>query len=172
MVALYFAVEKSLSWREPKPDGNEIVVWALNVREAKKLIIPGSPQYQDMRDKVLGYVILPGRRAAHSFLHAQDGLFTWAHGWEPFFLKHGRFPTLEEVAIDRAGKQLVTLFRKIAMPAKLAPDILRRLQSYRLTRYHLMPTLDNIAYVMRNVEPRLPPHKDLYIPASHPHNGK
>jgi hypothetical protein len=69
-----------------------------------------------------------------------------------YFLRHGEWPTLEQV-IDawrnsHGGTFKPILIRK-ALPTSEATELLRLLARYEITPHHLMPTLDTAAAAFR-----------------------
>lgn len=169
--ALYFALEQNLSARPPR---HNFAVWALNVRYLACLetIYRGRT---DQWDK-LGVFHMYAQRANHGFLRAQDGLFTWIHGWEKPYLKGLTFPDLPqalralhavasetECGVQFKGEPLLRLLRA---PARLTVELLQLLELRKVNRAHMMPTLDNIAVTIR-MEAMLPTSPS-WIPASYP----
>jgi hypothetical protein len=121
------------------------------------------------RSQHLGVCALPGRRAGHSFLQAQSGLFTWAHGWERAFLESGMLPTLEDALRAAADKEAwpdVPLLEEIKVPSSCAEQLLSRLQKHGISKARLKPTLDNVTETMK-LEALMKLSKDR-IPATYP----
>jgi hypothetical protein len=134
LFAVHFAAEHAegvLSKSE------SVAVWALNrswwVKTQPPLAANGP----------LGINFMTCRRSRHSFLHAQDGLFTWISHWEPFYLSHGTFPSIQSVLDQLCPSEPV--LRKLTLPVSQLNELRRKLFRRRISRAHLMPTFDNIA---------------------------
>lgn len=169
--SLFFAAEGNL--KKPLPQ-TSFAVWALNVRYLACLETVYRGDY-DQWDK-LGVFHMYAQKAGHGFLQAQDGLFTWIHGWEKPYLKSLEFPDLPQAlkalhAVGNAtgcGKQFEgePILRKLTAPARLVPELLRLLELQQITKCRLMPTLDNIAETLR-MEAMLPATPQ-WIPEAQP----
>lgn len=118
LIAAFFAASEA----RPDSPGN-IVVWALNQHEAFKKPFECSA-YTVPRSQV-------------GFLHAQQGLFTYGPSANGFFAMNGRWPCLEEMVPKSA-------LRRLALPKTECPKLLRLLWAERISKAHLMPTLDNV----------------------------
>lgn len=161
LIALYFAAS---SYLRVSPTASEFVVWALNVRQLPPLNrydnhVHGSPS-------PLQLAVLPGRRAGHSYLHAQDGLFTWVFGWEHFLLEVGRLPNHRDALLRTKlakPKGEPAVLEKIVIGVEHARDVVRRLTRHRISKHHLMPTLDNVTETMK-LESVLPVDAKGYTP--------
>lgn len=160
LTGLFFALERNLV--RPAPKGN-FTVWALNVRYLACLerIYKGRPEQWDK----LGMFHMYAQRAGHGFLRAQEGLFTWIHGWEKPYLQSLKFPDVQQALVElhRVGRDTECarkfsgepILRRLTAPARLAPELLRVLALHRVTKCRLMPTLDNIAETLA-MEARIP----------------
>lgn len=178
LTALFFAAEKNVQPAEQcRKPVKQFAVWALNVRYLSYLerIYRGKP---DQWDK-LGVFHMNAQRAGHGFLKAQEGLFTWVHGWEKPFLKTLRFPTLPRALLElhTVGANLddpayrdhfikQPILRKLSIPAAEANEVLRQLQLRGVTRCRLMPTLDNIVETLR-LESKIPIPEN-WVPGAEP----
>jgi hypothetical protein len=132
VVAAFFAAEGVEDLRAKGKDPAAIAVWALDTRAqslALDLKIQTVPRYQ------------------FSFLHAQDGLFTWDHSGDAYFFDHGEWPRLEEMLEPKPFE--VPPVRMVTLPADEADKVLRLLWVDRVSRAHLMPTHDNITAALK-----------------------
>ncbi len=130
LAAAFFAADAA----RDEPDDSAISVYALNLR----VVESGS---------LIEKLLVP--RHVSAFMHAQAALLTWCRGGEAFFVKHGRWPTYEEVLrSDRmraflAGHEGPVLV-KHTLPRRETDELLRLLLIERVSRAHLMPTYDNV----------------------------
>lgn len=119
-----------------------IAVWALNTRIFAR--------YSDWCVSVFD-----GDRYSNSFLRAQSGRFTQMQYPAGFFLKHGRWPHIEEwIAADwahpengarRPYSEPVAALKKILLQPSEVPALRRLLHREGVNRARVMPTLDNVA---------------------------
>ena len=138
--AAFFAAERATL------STSDLVVWALH-KDACAL--------RDLRHRDALLFVQPHldlvtpRRFNHTFLHAQDGAFTWIIGAEGFYLREGKWPTVEEIVTRDAeklrGQGIPSPLKRITLPRETASELLRLLWKERVSRAHLMPTYDNIA---------------------------
>ena len=134
LVAAYFGAS-----REDGAQAEEsVVVWALHRKVLNQKIDFDGGYFCALRE-------LTCRHHAHSFLHAQDGLFLWIQYAGLFYLVKKKWPTLEEIVsqvhLKVGGPKPI---RKISLPASEANALLDLLWAWRISRAHLMPTYDNI----------------------------
>lgn len=81
-------------------------------------------------------------RHRNNFLRQQKGLFTYIPSANSYFNRKGHFPSIEDIIIEENSIGL----RKYTLPFSEADHLLRVLFDYDITKYHLMPSLDNIAH--------------------------
>ncbi len=81
-------------------------------------------------------------RSQIGFLHSQEGLFTYPVGGDGYFLLNGTWPALPNTLPEGA-------LRCLTLPKSQAPDLRKLLWAERISRAHLMPTLDNVASTIR-----------------------
>lgn len=74
-----------------------------------------------------------------TFLHAQDGLFTWDRNMVDGYYSKRCWQGIEDVP------QGNIVLRKLTLPAIEAGTLLELLWAMRISKAHLMPTLDNVA---------------------------
>ncbi len=134
LVALFFAASDYLT--HGHLGSENIVVWALNKSEL-----------EDDIDELSPVRIVRTFRESNGFLRAQQGLFTVAAAGDKFYLGNGRWPTLDELIIDRCDGPKVDLI-KHEIPKSIAPELLRVLWRRGISSAHLMPTLQNAATAM------------------------
>ena len=123
-VAAFFATGKMNSERT-----DDIVVWAADRRELN-------------RSSDCQVFMVP--RSQIGFLHAQEGLFTWFPRAGARFVKTGIWPCMED-SIARVG------LRKLTLAKSEVPELRRLLWSERISKAHLMPTLDNVTNALHDV---------------------
>lgn len=118
LVAAFFASEG----KDQSDDGN-LAVWALNQQQLK---------FSPCRDFTVP-------RSQIGFLHAQEGLFTYIVGPAAIdaYKRTRQWPDLE--AILRPG-----LLRLLTLPKSEGHELRRLLHAERVSKAHLMPTLDNV----------------------------
>ncbi len=88
----------------------------------------------------------------NNFLRLQKGLFTLTPKANSYFIEHGRWPSLEDIISKEANGAL----KKYTLPSTQADDVLKILFNYDITKYHLMPTLDNIAQSQNYIKKLFP----------------
>lgn len=140
-VAAFFAAERAGS------TNSRLAVWALHTDACglrdRHSTVASSAHLQ----------LLVPPRFNHSYLHAQDGVFTWVIGAERYHLDEGSWPSVEVVVarnVSRlAGQGVQQPLRCLTLPTTAAQDLLRLLWKERISRAHLMPTYDNIAEAVR-----------------------
>lgn len=176
LTGLYFAAEKNL---KPTAARSKFAVWALNVRYLACLerTYKGSSASWDK----LGMFHMNAQKAGHGFLQAQNGLFTWIHGWEKMFLRTLEFPDVQQAirashrVVSEAGRPDKHCFdefkdepilRQLVVPATQGREVLRLLQLQGVTRCHLMPTLDNVKETLRMES--LIPIPENWVPPAEP----
>lgn len=81
--------------------------------------------------------LIKAPRHENSHMKNQEGIFTSIKDANSFYLRNSRWPSFEEVSSNKC------LICKVRLPAILADDLLRNLFDLNITRYSLMPTLDN-----------------------------
>jgi hypothetical protein len=134
MIAAHFA-------SEGENHGAELAVWAFNTEFLGK-----APERQLERTIIL----FQCPRHEHSFLHAQAGLFTWSE-WTEFsnhLLSFGYWPSMIDLIAHDAIKRTDGVFRKVTLPTSELGELRHILRRERLSRAHLMPTLDNVAVTL------------------------
>ena len=116
LIAAFFAIENL------EIDGQKnVAVWALDTRalNASHLL-----EYRVPRSQI-------------EFLHAQSGLFTFHNLSDQHLISTGTWPSLEQ-AFDSET------LKKITLPVTEAAKLRRLLYVERVSRAHLMPTLDSV----------------------------
>lgn len=122
LVAAYFAVENA----DPR-DGSNVAVWALDTRRLG----------QECNVKTF---TIP--KSEISFLNAQEGLFTYIEDAGDHYVRTGAWPLIEEALPHRT-------LRKMILPSREAPELIRLLWLERVSRAHLMPTHDSVATTLK-----------------------
>ena len=113
----------------PDPDADDcLVVYAL---------------HKTMLTQHIKLVEVPA--SENDFLRAQAGLFTFDAKGDALFVQHGDYPSLEESVSYLDPPTNIVQPQKLMLPITQAPELLRLLWLERVTRAHLMPTLDHVA---------------------------
>lgn len=81
----------------------------------------------------------------NDFLRAQAGLFTFDAKGDALFVQKGDYPSLEDSVGYLDPPSNIVQPKKFILPITQAPELLRLLWLERVTRAHLMPTLDHVA---------------------------
>ena len=128
LMAAFFATEAV------SEAGGQVAVWAIR-RDAVKR--------SRLREYQIPRHLLP-------FLHAQAGCFVWDPDANADFAFNGKWPSQADVIEARhAGHGGPFPPRpwgyKIVLPREQAPQVAKLLWRERISRAHLMPTLDNVA---------------------------
>jgi hypothetical protein len=122
LIAAFFAADGA-----PTEAKGNLVVWALDRRR-----LAGSRCHEFRVERNL-----------IGFLHAQEGLFTYTGMADYEFLEKGAWPSLQSIIPDG--------LRRLTLPKSEAHNLLRLLWAERISRAHLMPTLDNVAHALHSV---------------------
>ncbi|NOT08067.1 MAG: FRG domain-containing protein [Gemmatimonadales bacterium] len=101
--------------------------------------------------------ILSSNRAANTHLRSQSGVFTLTPRANSFFLKHLRWPSLEDILLDESTH---VRLGKATLPATEADQLLRLMFKYDVTRHHLFPTLENAAKAFEYAKALWPPDSE------------
>jgi FRG domain len=115
MIAAFFAADE-------ENESDVIAVWALNPKG-----LAGSE-----------YRMFKPERSGLGYLHAQKGLFTYHWSGDFVYARTGKWPRMEQ---DVETEYL----RKLTLSRNQVPELQKLLWAERITRAHLMPTLDNIS---------------------------
>ena len=143
LVAAFFAAEDALNLHRKNETPKELAIWALN---------------RDVRRKGVECLrVLTPPRYHLSFLHAQEGLFTWHEYGDYFYLQNGLWPNVEEKfrqELSRWTKKARQPIgdppvRKMLLPFDEADSLLQLLWRERVSRAHLMPTHDNVTAALK-----------------------
>jgi hypothetical protein len=114
--------------------GLDMAVWAINIDAISNTNV--APLYL--------------RRHQFSFLHAQDGLFLFSYKAPLDSMRLGRWPALEETILGSVrGSPSGPIVRKVTLVSSERDRLLQKLWAERISRAHLMPTLDNVSSALR-----------------------
>lgn len=116
LVAAFFAADNAGSGKS-----GAIAVWA-----AHRVRLAGSAGRE-----------LAVARSEIGYLHAQEGIFTYMEFADRHFLMNAQWPRLNETVLPG------TLW-KMTLPVSEALELSRLLWAERISKAHLMPTLDNV----------------------------
>jgi len=133
LIAAYFAAEKAS-------------VLAGNDRKDTEFAIFGFGT--QLLEKVKSITLVSPPRAKNSFLRAQRGVFTVINNANQFFLKNGRWPSLEDaVSAERDPRIHYTKppLIRFSLPATEADQLLRLLYRLDVSKLTLMPSLNHAA---------------------------
>jgi len=125
VVALSFAAEDAIEGVHDR-----FAVWAANPK------IVGFPR---------AIQVLQAVRAPNSYVRAQDGVFMWYPKAEADYFDSGVWPGFESIQPSDHEQTTGPVWWKITAPTAIATEVLDRLAWERITRAHLMPSLDNVA---------------------------
>jgi hypothetical protein len=124
LVACYFAALGASIFSNAKAeDGQEIAIAFMN---SSLLNDEDSPAQ-----------LVKAPRFENSHLLQQEGVFTSIGSANDFFLKNGRWPSIDELSSPKFQ------IHRVRLSATMANDLLRELFDLNITRHSLMPTLDN-----------------------------
>lgn len=133
LVAAYFAAEKASALTENNREETEFVVIGL-----------GMPLLQKVRS--IRAISVP--RANNSFLRAQRGIFTIINNANQFFLKNGRWPSIEDIVSAERDSRTIYIRHpliRFSLPATEADQLLRLLYRLDVSKLTLMPSLNHAA---------------------------
>lgn len=133
LVAAYFAAEKASALAGSDREDAEFVVIGLGTQ---------------LLSKVKSIRSISAPRANNSFLRAQRGVFTLIINANQFFIKNGRWPSIEDaVNAERDPRTLYIRHPLIrfSLPASEADQLLRLLYRLDVSRLTLMPSLNQAA---------------------------
>jgi hypothetical protein len=125
LVACYFAAYGASTFVTEKPKEDQEI--SITYMESAPLNEQGSPVQ-----------LIKAPRYENSHLLQQKGIFTSISRVNEFYIKHRRWPTLEDFSSDLQ-------MSRVRLKASQADDLLRELFDLDITRLSLMPTLDNAA---------------------------
>ncbi|MHC4878321.1 MAG: FRG domain-containing protein [Planctomycetota bacterium] len=120
--AAFFAAEHA------EEGSRELAVWALNLRYLALNNIPIRP------------FAVP--RSTIGYLHAQEGLFTYAENADLHFSTSGEWPSVEKLC----SSALI----KLTLPWSEANELRRLLYAEGVNRAALMPTYDNVVKMLKS----------------------
>jgi len=90
-------------------------------------------------------------RGQNQFLQAQEGVFLVDVTADKFYIENGRYPDLMRSIFELSEHPVETYQPyKFIVPASQARELLRLLFLERVTKAHLMPTLDNVAQTIKD----------------------
>ena len=129
LIACFFAAYEasSLISDENRVNSADIAIFCFNIRHLSR------------SNKI---VQVEAARHRNNFLRQQKGLFTYIPKANSYLIKNGSWPSLEDIISEENSGYL----KKLILPSSQADELLRILFDYDITKYHLMPTLDNIAH--------------------------
>lgn len=92
---------------------------------------------------------ITARQSENEFLRAQEGLFIVDTEADLHYIETGRYPHLAESVWGIGGIHMES-FRpfKFVLPVSEAYELIRLLHLERVTKAHLMPSLDNVAHTI------------------------
>jgi len=133
LVAAYFAASDAAEREDHAPDAH-FVIYAIH--------------RTSLRNRVLDIQV---PLSDNEFLRAQEGLFLVDVDAEAHYIRTGEYPHLIESMFD-LGSAVNPKYKpvKFLVPYKVAPELLRLLFLERITKAHLMPTLDNVAQTIKD----------------------
>jgi len=141
LIGLYFACEDVMDHERFIDPAARSCVWAVDSR-----------RYEQSRQ---AFFRLDVPRHKSQYIAAQCGVFGWASfigpsqlPWSPDHYWH----LFHQQLFPKAWKEGLPTdppIRKISFPANLAPELLHMLAAERVTRAHIMPTLDNVVETMK-----------------------
>jgi len=125
---------------------NQLCVWALNRAsfEITPSITNGRIKFHDVP------------ASSGDYLRVQGGLFSETMGADSYFEEHGSWPDILSYleSADTQPEAVPPVMRKVTLPVDQADRLLVMLEREKVTRSHLMPSLDNIATeVLERFEP-------------------
>lgn len=131
--ALFFAAHGAWKNRSEWKADSAIAVWVLNYKEM---------EFEDVEISRIQMLYAP--YANNSFLRSQAGLFTYDKDANALAVANNRWQTQDEVinSLLRFDKQ--HLFKKLILPVSEVKPLLLALYKMKISKVHLMPTLDNV----------------------------
>lgn len=85
-----------------------------------------------------------------SYIYSQKAVFTLDRMADRYFLEHDKWPTFQE-SLSPVHPSTLTppWLLKFTLPASQAGELLRLLWAEQISRFYLMPTLDNVAISLK-----------------------
>lgn len=147
MLAAFFAATPEL--RPENHSTEQICIWAFR----------NNPTFRFLLRDIAVINAGDGHIMDDEYIRAQDGRFLLIKRAGQWYMQHGQWPSVEDVvqsAIEQEGltnsedtqrfvRTGLPLFRKISLPNKLVPDLLKLLDREEISVPHLMPTFDNVS---------------------------
>jgi hypothetical protein len=140
LAAAYFAASDVV---DCYPDSGRFAIYALHAYHIPASDLPMRPNEGRVRRVQVS-------RSENEFLRAQEGVFVVDIEADMHYIKTGHYPHLMESLFGIGGHPAGYNPIKFVLPASLAPELLRLLFLERVTKAHLMPTLDNAAQTVIN----------------------
>ncbi len=132
LIALFFAAIDEEA--HTKHASKDMAVWALKTAKLAELD----------SDKTTISIAHPFRES-NGFLRAQQGEFTRVTTGNTYYREHGAWPSVDQILVLPESENLGADLIKFLIPKACAPEILRVLWRRRISRAHLMPSLQNVA---------------------------
>ena len=135
LIAAFFAAE----YIRPDSEIGEMAVWALQpelLDQFGKYVMQTSPGSS--------FATFKPPRSENQYLRAQEGLLVYPPRGCAYHAANGRWPRIEDYAIDVQSLAKKLVIRKFTLPSSEAGELLRALSLKGISRGQLMPTLDNI----------------------------
>lgn len=82
-------------------------------------------------------------RHKNNFLRSQQGISVLMPKANEYFLKNEKWPSVEDIV--ECNRELHGALKKYTLPTSQTDNLLKILFNHGITKYHLMPSLDNIA---------------------------
>ena len=148
MIACYFGCRPTIG------TASDIAVWALN-ETAIAHSNSSSLKTQNLLYALFGRAVCRLQLSDNIFMRTQKGVFTsmegaFEPGMIPEIFRHGRWHGADELLGDECDTAQVVL-KKIVLPAAEVPRLRVLLLREGFAEDQLMPTLDNIAKVVRSL---------------------
>lgn len=139
LYAAYFAASEVDSDNDP----GSIAVWAL--RPDLLLEAGRDEKFNAGYSRFLCQTVPSGD---NPYLRSQEGLFVCPSYGCAYIAKTGDFPDLEDFACNAQELAGTELIQKLTLPYSQVGELLRLLWLRRVSRAHLMPTLDNVSQAL------------------------
>jgi len=138
-IALYFAADDFITNKEMllKKGVTDLAVWCVNSGK--------------LRTQPLEFSVIEVPRARNPFLFAQRGLFILDRRIHESMEQSGGYCLAERISQTFGGLAADSSVFLFTLPLKEAEAVLRTLELEQVDRIHLMPTHDNVAKYLRNL---------------------
>ncbi len=107
--------------------------------------------HTSLLDSIEGVVDVVVNSSEDTFLQAQEGVFLFDTNADTYYMENGYYPDIITSLFESKPSSFEENSPyKFVLPVEQAPELIRMLFLERVTKAHLMPTLDNVAQTIKD----------------------